>query len=97
MATKEIQETKSKLETPKDYGVFLLNDDYTSMEFVVHILMNIFHKNVLEAEELMLAIHKKGKALCGVYTKEVAETKVAVVHQLAKEHEFPLRAIIEEI
>ena len=82
--------------TPKQYKVFLLNDDYTSMDFVIDILMNVFHKNYQQAETTMLDIHKKDKGLCGVYSYEIAETKVMQVHKLAREQGFPLKAVMEE-
>jgi len=84
------------LDSPQMYRVILHNDDYTSMEFVVMILTNIFHKSHSEAEELMIAIHKKGSAICGVYTYEIAQTKAEQVKKLAKQNEFPLLATIEE-
>ena len=85
-----------KLDIPKKYKVFLLNDDYTTMDFVVDILIKIFHKNYEEAEKIMLDIHKKDKGLCGVYSYEIAETKVAQVHKRARDNGFPLRAYMEE-
>jgi len=85
-----------ELDEPKLYRVILLNDDYTSMDFVVMILMEIFHQNAQKANETMYKIHEEGSGLCGVYTYEIAETKMAQVHALAKEHQFPLRATIEE-
>ncbi|MBN2896697.1 MAG: ATP-dependent Clp protease adaptor ClpS [Campylobacterales bacterium] len=78
------------------YKVVMLNDDYTSMDFVIDILMSIFHKSYQEAEAIMLDIHKKNRGVCGVYTYEVAETKVAQVSRLAREQGFPLKAVIEE-
>lgn len=78
------------------YRVLLHNDDYTSMDFVVEILMKIFHKNYQEAEMIMVRIHEKGSAICGVYTHEVAQTKAQQVKQLAKQNEFPLLATIEK-
>lgn len=87
---------ETKLAYPKKYKVYLLNDDYTSMDFVVDILMSIFHKSYEESEKIMLDIHKKDKGLCGVYIYEVAETKVMQVKQKAKDHGFPLKAIMEE-
>ena len=81
---------------PKRYKVLLLNDDYTSMDFVIDILMNVFHKNYQQAEAIMLEIHKKERGLCGVYTYEIAETKVMQVHKLAREQGFPLKATMEE-
>ena len=80
----------------KRYKVLLLNDDYTSMDFVVEILMNVFHKSMLESEQVMLTIHRQGKAVCGIYTYEIAQTKVFQVKQLAKKNGFPLLATLEE-
>jgi len=85
-----------ELKKPNMYRVLLLNDDYTSMEFVVSTLMDIFHKNEKEAYEIMLRIHNRGSGLCGVYTYEIAETKVAQVLNSAKKSKFPLRATFEE-
>jgi len=84
------------LQYPKKYKVFILNDDYTSMDFVVEILMSIFHKSYQEAENIMLEVHKKDKGLCGVYIHEIAETKVMQVSKKAKDHGFPLKATMEE-
>ncbi len=98
MATKKELDLHDELATaePKLYKVLLLNDDYSSMEFVVDILMTIFHKTYAEAEKIMIQIHKSDKGLCGVYTYEVAETKVAQVSKIAREQGFPLKAIMEE-
>ncbi len=98
MATQSDFELESDLELdfPKKYKVYLLNDDYTTMDFVVDILMKIFHKNYDEAERIMLDIHKNGQGLCGVYTYEIAETKVVQVHKKARESGFPLKAVMEE-
>ncbi len=85
-----------KIKHPKRYKVFLLNDDYTSMEFVIDILMTVFHKSHEQAENIMLDIHKKEKGLCGVYTHEIAETKIIQVHQKAKDNGFPLKAVMEQ-
>jgi len=84
------------VEFPKKYKVFLLNDDYTSMDFVVDILMNIFHKSENEAQQIMLEVHQNQKGLCGIYTHEIAETKVMQVISKAKENNFPLKAMMEE-
>lgn len=81
---------------PKKYKVFILNDDYTSMDFVVDILMTIFHKSYEQAENIMLEVHKKDRGLCGVYTHEIAETKVIQVIKKAKDNGFPLKATMEE-
>jgi ATP-dependent Clp protease adaptor protein ClpS len=98
MATKHKYSTSVDLilEHPRQYNVFLLNDDYTSMDFVVEILMKLFRKNLQEAHTIMLEVHQKGRGLCGVYPYEVAETKVHQVSSLARENGFPLKAIMEE-
>ncbi|MDQ1326180.1 MAG: ATP-dependent Clp protease adaptor protein ClpS [Campylobacterota bacterium] len=85
-----------ELKEPAKYKVLLHNDDYTSMDFVVEILVRIFYKNHDEAERIMLQIHEKGKAVCGVYSFEIAQTKAQQVKQLAKQNGFPLLATIEE-
>lgn len=86
----------TKLKFPKKYKVFILNDNYTSMDFVVEILTSIFYKSVQEAENIMLEVHKKDKGLCGIYTHEIAETKVHQVMKRAKSNGFPLKATMEE-
>ena len=78
------------------YKVLLHNDDYTSMDFVVDVLISIFHKTHQQAEQIMWQIHEKGKAIVGVYTYEIAVTKAQQVKQRAKQHEFPLLATVEE-
>jgi ATP-dependent Clp protease adaptor protein ClpS len=88
---KERQETK----TPSLYRVFLLNDDYTSMDFVVYILEEVFHKSPVEAMQIMLHVHKNGKGLAGLYTREIAETKLVTVHKLSRKRGFPLKCILE--
>jgi len=85
-----------ELEEPQMFKVLLHNDDYTSMDFVVEVLTGIFHKNNTQAEQIMLQIHDKGKAICGVYSFEIAQTKAQQVKQRAKQNEFPLLATIEE-
>lgn len=92
VAEKEKQET----EEPSLYRVILLNDDYTTMEFVIHVLETVFHKPLPEATRIMLNVHKKGSGLCGVYTREIAETKVAEVHAMAAENQFPLKCTMEK-
>ena len=91
----ELDDELSLME-PKQYKVLLLNDDYTSMDFVVEVLMNIFHKSYQQAEKIMLEIHQKDRGLCGVFTYEIAETKVMQVGRLAREQGFPLKATMEE-
>ncbi len=82
---------------PSMFKVLLLNDDYTTMEFVVEILMLVFAKSLEAATEIMLNVHQKGIGVCGVYPLEIAETKVESVHSLAKERGFPLRCTLEEV
>ena len=85
-----------KTQEPKLYNVVLLNDDYTTMEFVLQILETLFQKSPAEAYRIMMHVHRNGRGLAGVYTFEVAETKADQVATLASEAGFPLRAIIEE-
>ncbi len=85
-----------ELEEPQMFKVLLHNDDYTSMDFVVEVLVGIFHKTHAQAEQIMLQIHEKDKAICGVYSFEIAQTKAEQVKQLAKQNDFPLLATIEE-
>ena len=96
----EIEESVSsdirdELLEPPMYKVFLLNDDYTTMDFVVEVLMFVFQKSLEEATQIMLNIHKKGMGLCGIYSFEIAETKVDTVHMLARERDFPLKCTME--
>lgn len=88
--------TEQEFRTPRMYRVIIHNDDYTTMDFVVEILMSVFNKPATEATLIMLDVHKKGQGVCGVYTYDVAITKVGQVHQLAKIHEFPLHCSCEE-
>ena len=90
-------ESELALAEPTKYKVLLHNDDYSTMDFVVDILVNVFRKNITQAEEIMITIHKKGKAVCGIYTFEIAETKVYQVKELAKSNGFPLLATMEEV
>ncbi len=89
-------ETRPKTRRPPKFKVVLYNDDYTPMEFVVRVLEQIFQKSPAEATQLMLQIHKSGFGIAGVYVLEVAETKVAMVHQAAEHSGYPLRAGVEE-
>ncbi len=84
------------LQEPKKYKVFLLNDDFSTMDFVIDVLVRVFRKSVDEASVIMLNIHNNGKDLCGTYTYEIASTKVAQVKSMAREKGFPLKAIMEE-
>ncbi|MGM0540387.1 MAG: ATP-dependent Clp protease adapter ClpS, partial [Thermodesulfobacteriota bacterium] len=82
---------------PPQYKVVLHNDDYTTMEFVVYVLKNVFLKSEGEAIQIMLSVHRNGSGVCGIYTYEVAETKVARVHSMAKEEGYPLKCTMEEV
>ncbi len=84
------------LQEPKKYKVFLLNDDFSTMDFVIDVLVRVFRKTVDEASIIMLNIHNNGKDLCGIYTYEIATTKVAQVKSMAREKGFPLKAMMEE-
>jgi len=90
------KETEKKLKKPPLYKVLLHNDDYTTKEFVVQILEYVFHKAHTEAVHIMLHVHQNGIGVAGVFTYEVAETKVALVESLARQHEYPLKCTMEE-
>ena len=90
------ERVKPKIQRPTLYKVVLLNDDYTTMEFVVHVLESVFQRSPAEAYRIMLQVHTSGSGIAGVYPWEVAETKVEAVTSLARHAEFPLRAAIEE-
>ncbi len=91
VATEDVIETRE----PRLYKVLLHNDDYTSMEFVISILETVFHKSTPDAAKIMLNVHNDGKGIAGVYTREISETKISIVHQLAKKNKFPLRSSME--
>lgn len=91
-----VAEPKAKVKRPAFYRVVLLNDDFTPMDFVVTILETIFRKTHEEAVQLMLEIHQKGAAVCGVFTRDVAETKVDQVIEVARVNEHPLQCVIEQ-
>jgi ATP-dependent Clp protease adaptor protein ClpS len=80
---------------PRKYKVLLHNDDYTTMDFVVEILVRVFHKTEAQATAIMLSVHNQGYGVCGTFTAEVAETKVDLVHRLAKSAGFPLKCSME--
>ncbi len=84
-----------EVKEPPLYKVLLLNDDYTTMEFVVEILVKVFHKAYDDATRIMLMVHRNGLGVCGVYTFEVAESKVDTVHKLARDSGFPLKCTME--
>lgn len=90
-----VQEAEPKVQKPRLYKVILLNDDYTPMEFVVALLERFFRKNREEATRIMLNVHQNGVGVCGVYSREVAETKVRQVLSYAEEHHHPLQCTME--
>jgi ATP-dependent Clp protease adaptor protein ClpS len=89
-------DTEEDLKEPPMFKVLLHNDNYTTMEFVVEILMGVFQKPIAEATRIMLNVHRKGIGVCGSYTRDVAETKVDTVHLIARENGFPLKCSMEE-
>jgi len=93
--TELIYKKKKKLKEPEDYLVILLNDNYTTMEFVVEVIIKVFNKDEAEATRIMLDVHKKGKGAVGIYTLDIASTKARQVHALAKQFDYPLKCIIE--
>jgi len=95
LLTKTKEKTTEKVKEPEEYRVILLNDHYTSMDFVVEILMVIFHKGLEDANKIMLDVHRKGKGLVGLYSWDIAATKMEQVHAAARVNEFPLRCIVE--
>lgn len=94
--TAVITRTKPQVKRPSLYRVLLLNDDYTPMEFVVHVLEQFFNKNREEATHVMLHVHQHGVGECGVFTYEVAETKVTQVMDFARKHQHPLQCVMEK-
>jgi len=88
---------KTELQEPPLYKVLLHNDDYTTMDFVVMILETVFHKDTSEATRIMLNIHHQGLGIAGVYTREIGETKVAIVHDMARNKQFPLKCSLEKV
>ena len=93
--TNTITQEKVELKKPKLFKVILLNDDYTPMEYVVNLIKIVFRKNESEAVNIMLMVHKKGSGVCGIFTKEIAETKVETVLKMAKSDQHPLKCIME--
>ena len=92
-----VEEAKPKLKKPKKYKVILMNDDYTPMEFVVQILTTFFAMNQEAATKIMLTVHTKGKAVCGEYSYDIAETKVEQVNDYSRQHKHPLLCTMEEV
>jgi len=92
---KSASKSTEKFKEPEQFKVILLNDNYTTMEFVIAVLMEIFNKNEADANRIMLDVHMKGKGVVGVYTWDIAATKSDQVHLVARAHEYPLRCVIE--
>jgi ATP-dependent Clp protease adaptor protein ClpS len=92
-----VETARPKLAEPKKWAVFIHNDDYSTFDFVVEVLQKFFKKTLQEASEITVRVHHEGKGLAGVYTQEIAETKVAQVEELARDRGFPLRASAEPL
>ncbi len=88
---------RDDVDEPSRFKVLLHNDDYTTMDFVVMVLQAVFNKDMETATEIMLNVHKKGVGVAGIYTRDVAETKVAMVHELSRKNEHPLKCTMEEV
>ncbi|MDR3123666.1 MAG: ATP-dependent Clp protease adaptor ClpS [Treponema sp.] len=86
-----------KVREPEEFRVIMLNDDYTTMDFVVTILVQIFHKNAEEANRIMMDIHRTGRGTAGIYPFDIARTKAEQAHAIARQHEFPLQCLVEKI
>ena len=92
-----LERTKPKLKRPPMFKVVILNDDYTPMEFVVHVLEAIFQHDLENATRIMLNVHKAGKGVCGIYSRDIAETKVTQVNSYSRENKHPLLCDMEEV
>jgi len=97
MSKVEVKNTKQKQKIPNFFHVLLLNDDYTSMDFVVEVLKKFFHKEALAAEAIMLKIHIDGEAVCGTYSYDVAQTKVSQVIEYSRKNDQPLMSVLREV
>lgn len=86
-----------ELQEPRQFKVLLHNDDYTTMDFVIRVLRAVFNKSEPEAAQIMMNVHENGVGVCGIYSAELAETKVATVHSMARKEGFPLRSSMEEV
>jgi ATP-dependent Clp protease adaptor protein ClpS len=93
---KHLEAVRKKATPPPMYKVILNNDDYTPMDFVIEVLVQFFNMDAEKANQLMLTVHYRGKAVCGVYTAEIAETKVMQVNQYARKHQHPLMCTMEQ-
>ncbi len=92
-----LQEAKPKLQRPPLYKVMLLNDDYTPMDFVVYVLQKFFAMDQEKATQVMLQIHTRGLGVCGIFNRDIAETKVALVNQFSRENQHPLKCTMEKV
>jgi len=92
-----LEKQKIKARKPKQYKVIMHNDDFTTMEFVIDVLMNIFNKKFEEANKIMIDVHKKGKGIAGIYSYDIAVTKSSMAMTLAKEDGFPFKLSVEEV
>lgn len=90
------QKDKIKIKKPKNYKVIMHNDDYTTMEFVIDVLVKIFNKSFIDAEKIMLDVHKKGRGIAGIYSYDIAMTKVTIAMSMAESEGFPFKLTIEE-
>lgn len=90
------QKDKIKIKKPRNYKVVMYNDDYTTMEFVINILVSVFNKKLMEAEKIMLDVHEKGSGIAGIYSYDIAITKVSTAMAMAKEKGFPFKLTVEE-
>ncbi len=88
--------TKPDVKEPRLYKVIIHNDNYTTMDFVVWVIMDVFHKSAAESTKIMLEVHNNGAGIAGIYTYDIAVTKISKVHALAKEYDYPLRCSAEE-
>lgn len=92
-----LQEAKPRLKRPPLYKVILLNDDYTPMDFVIQVLQKFFAMNHEKATQIMLHVHTRGMGVCGIFNRDIAETKVAMVNQFSREHQHPLKCTMEKV
>lgn len=96
-AEKTIEKTQEQVKEPDMYRVILHNDNYTTMEFVVEVIMKVFHKSAMEATKIMLRVHKQGKGTVGTFTYDVAQTKAQQVHKMARQRDYPLKCTVEKV
>ena len=96
-STSVITRAKPKTKKPSLYRVLLLNDDYTPMDFVIHVLQKFFTMNHEKATQIMLHVHTRGMGVCGIFNRDIAETKVAMVNQFSREHQHPLKCTMEKV